>query len=38
MEGTVLVRRGKTRLIVSVTFLQQGASVEVDDFNLEPID
>jgi len=38
MEGTVLVRRGKTRLIVAVTFLQQGASVEVDDFNLEPID
>jgi transcriptional antiterminator RfaH len=38
MEGTVLVRRGKTRLIVTVTFLQQGASVEVDDFNLEPID
>ncbi|MGO9108888.1 MAG: transcription termination/antitermination protein NusG [Thermoguttaceae bacterium] len=38
MEGTVLVRRGKTRLIVSVTFLQKGASVEVDDFNLEPID
>jgi transcriptional antiterminator RfaH len=38
LEGTVLVRRGKTRLIVSITFLQQGASVEVDDFNLEPID
>ncbi len=38
MEGTVLHRRGKTRLIVSVTFLQQGASVEVNDFNLEPID
>jgi transcriptional antiterminator RfaH len=38
MEGTVLVRRGKTRLIVAITFLQQGASVEVDDFNLEPID
>jgi transcriptional antiterminator RfaH len=37
MEGTVLHRRGKTRLIVTVTFLQQGASVEVDDFNLEPI-
>ncbi len=38
IEGTVLVRRGKTRLIVAVTFLKQGASVEVDDFNLEPID
>jgi transcription antitermination factor NusG len=38
LEGTVLVRRGKTRLIVAVTFLQQGVSVEVDDFSLEPID
>ncbi|MGA2255454.1 MAG: transcription termination/antitermination NusG family protein [Thermoguttaceae bacterium] len=38
MEGTVRARRGKTRLIVTVTFLQQGASFEVDDFNLEPID
>jgi transcription antitermination factor NusG len=37
LEGTVLLRRGKTRLFVAVTFLQQGASVEVDDFNLEPI-
>jgi len=38
MEGTVRFRRGKTRLIVTVSFLQRGASVEVDDFNLEPID
>jgi transcription antitermination factor NusG len=38
LEGTVLVRRGKTRLIVAVTLLQQGVSVEVDDFSLEPID
>jgi len=38
MEGTVHSRRGKTRLIVIVSFLQQGASVEVDDCNLEPID
>jgi len=38
VEGTVLVRRGKTRLIVAVTLLQQGVSVEVDDFTLEPID
>src|SRR6516162_1858884 len=38
MEGTVLVRRGKTRLIVAVTMLQQGVSVEVDDFSLERID
>jgi len=37
LEGTVLRRRGKTRLLVAVNFLQQGASVEVDDFLLEPI-
>jgi len=38
LEGIVLTRRGKTRLLVSVDFLQRGASVEVDDFLLEPID
>ncbi len=38
LEGTVLVRRGATRLLVSVNFLQQGASVEVDDYLLERVD
>jgi transcriptional antiterminator RfaH len=38
LEGTVLTRRGATRLLVSVDFLQQGASVEIDDFFLEPVD
>jgi transcriptional antiterminator RfaH len=37
IEGTVLHRRGVTRLLVSVDFLQRGASVEIDDFLLEPI-
>lgn len=37
IEGTVVTRRGQTRLLVSVDFLQQGASVEIDDFLLEPI-
>jgi transcription antitermination factor NusG len=37
LEGTVLVRRGRARLLVRVDFLQQGASVEVEDFLLEPI-
>ena len=37
MEGVVLTRRGRTRLLVAVDFLQQGASVEVEDFQLEPI-
>jgi len=36
LEGTVVVRRGETRLLVAVNFLQQGASVEIDDFVLEP--
>jgi len=38
LEGTVVLRRGKTRLVVHVDFLQQGASVEIDDFLFEPID
>ena len=38
VEGTVLKRRGETRLLVAIKFLQQGASVEIDDFLLEPID
>ncbi|MGA2066659.1 MAG: transcription termination/antitermination NusG family protein [Thermoguttaceae bacterium] len=37
IEGTVLHRRGTTRLLVSINFLQRGASVEIDDFLLEPI-
>jgi transcription antitermination factor NusG len=37
LEGTVLVRRGVTRLLVSINFLQQGASVEVDDYLLEQL-
>lgn len=38
MEGMVLHRRGKTRLLVSIDFLQQGASIEIEDFLLEPIE
>jgi transcription antitermination factor NusG len=38
LEGTVVTRRGEARLLVSVDFLQQGASVEIDDFMLEPLD
>jgi transcription antitermination factor NusG len=38
LEGTVLRRRGQTRLMVSINFLQQGASVEIDDVCLEPVD
>jgi transcriptional antiterminator RfaH len=38
LEGLVLKRRGQTRLLVSINFLQQGASVEIDDFLLEPLE
>lgn len=38
VEGVVLRRRGETRLLVSINFLQQGASVEIEDFLLEPLD
>ena len=37
LEGTVVNRRGITRLLVSVDFLQQGASVALDDYMLETI-
>ena len=36
-EGTILRRHGETRLLVAVNFLQQGASVQIDDFMLEEI-
>jgi len=38
VEGVVIQRRGKARLLVAVTFLQQGVSIEIDDFQLEPLD
>jgi len=34
-EGIVLRRRGETRLLVAVRFLQQGASVQIDECDLE---
>ncbi len=34
--GQVIERRGQMRLFVTVNFLQQGASVEIDGFDLEP--
>ncbi len=38
LEGTVLARRRRTRLVVAVAFLQRGVSVEVEDCTLEPLD
>jgi transcription antitermination factor NusG len=38
IEGVVMTRRGETRLLVCINFLQQGASVEVQDYLLERLD
>ena len=37
LEGTVISRRGEDRLLVSVHFLQQGVSIQIKDYLLEPI-
>jgi transcriptional antiterminator RfaH len=37
LEGSILKRRGQSRLLVAVHMLQQGVSVEIDDFLLEPL-
>jgi transcriptional antiterminator RfaH len=37
IEGVIVSRRGGERLLVAVEFLQQGVSIEIDDFQLEPI-
>ena len=38
LEGVVVRRRGRDRLLVVVEFLQQGASIELEDFQVERID
>lgn len=38
LEGVVQQRTKRTKLVVLITLLQQGVSVEVDDFLLDPID
>jgi transcriptional antiterminator RfaH len=38
IEGIVYARSKRTKLVVLLHMLQQGVSVEVDDFLLEPID
>jgi transcription antitermination factor NusG len=35
LEGTVIRRRGTERLLVAVRFLNQGASIELEDVDLE---
>ncbi len=36
-EGTVIRREGKTRLLLSIEFLEQGVSMEMDEGVLEPV-
>lgn len=36
--GTIVRRKGKEHLVLSVDFLQQGASVTVDNLEVEPVD
>jgi transcription antitermination factor NusG len=37
VEGEVLSRRGEDRLVIAVRFLQQGVSIVINDFLVEPI-
>lgn len=37
LEGTILKRRGVDRLLVAVRFLNQGASIELEDVDLEQL-
>jgi hypothetical protein len=37
LEGTILNRKGGLRLVVAVNYLQQGVSIEIDDFMVEAI-
>jgi transcription antitermination factor NusG len=37
IEGAVIRRRGVERLLVAVRFLNQGASIEIEDVDLEPL-
>jgi transcriptional antiterminator RfaH len=37
IEGVVVERRGEDRLLVAVDFLQQGVSILIRDFQVEPV-
>lgn len=37
LEGTVIQRRGIDRLLIEVNYIQQGVSIQVDDFMVETI-
>ena len=37
LEGVVVSRRGEDRLLIAVNFLQQGVSIQISDYQVEPI-
>jgi transcriptional antiterminator RfaH len=37
LEGVVVKRHGEERLVVAVRFLNQGASIELEDVDLERV-
>jgi len=37
VEGTIVERRGEDRLLVAVEFLQQGVSILISDYQVEPV-
>ncbi|MDA7980512.1 MAG: antitermination protein NusG [Pirellulales bacterium] len=37
IEGAIIRREGKSRLLISVKFLEQGASVALEDWEVEPL-
>lgn len=37
-EGIVIRRHGVDRLLVAVSFLQRGASIQLEDFQVEPVE
>jgi transcription antitermination factor NusG len=37
LEGTIIQRRNTTRLLIAVRYLQQGISIQIDDFMVEPL-
>ena len=38
LEGTVLRRKGRERLVLRVSFIRQSAMLQIDGFQVEPID
>ena len=37
LEGTIVSRRTDSRLLVAVNYLNQGVSIQIDDFMVEPL-